>query len=63
MQKSRSRQLKNKPIDHLTRCIDLLTEVDPRLFVRLNPEEKESLQVKLDEIANITAAFKKELLE
>ena len=63
LQKSRSRQLKNKPIDNLTRCIDLLTEVDPRLFVRLNPEEKESLQVKLDEIANITAAFKKELLE
>ena len=63
LQKSRSRQMKNKPIDNLTRCIDLLTEVDPRLFVRMNPEEKESLQAKLNEIANIAAAFQKELLE
>ena len=40
-----------------------MTEVDPRLFVRMNPEEKESLQAKLNEIANIAAAFQKELLE
>lgn len=63
LQKSRSKQLKNKPIDNLTRCIDLLTEVDPRLFGRLDSEEKESLQSKLNEIANIAATFQKELLE
>lgn len=63
LQKSRSKQLKNKPIDNLTRCIDLLMEVDPRLFVRLNQEEKKSLQDKLNEIANIAATFQKELLE
>lgn len=63
LQKSRSKQLKNKPIDNLTRCIDLLTEVDPRLFGRLDSEEKESLQSKLNEIANIAATFQKELFE
>lgn len=63
LQKSRSKQLKNKPIENLTRCIDLLTEVDPRLFGRLDSEEKESLQAKLNEIANIAATFQKELLE
>lgn len=63
LQKSRSKQLKNKPIENLTRCIDLLMEVDPRLFGRLDSEEKESLQAKLNEIANIAATFQKELLE
>ncbi|MBR2743643.1 MAG: hypothetical protein IKD89_08675 [Clostridia bacterium] len=58
MQRVRSRQLKEKPIENAQKSIDLLLEIDPRFFTKLEPDEKEMLRAQLDEIVRIAARFK-----
>ena len=63
MQKSRSALLKNKPAENVSKCIDLLMEVDTRLFPRMEQEDRDALQSNLSELSNIVAAFQKKLSE
>lgn len=63
LQKSRAQQVKAKPIDNMRKCIDLLTDVDTRLFATMGPEDKGNLQAELQELANIVANFQKKLSE
>ena len=63
MQLSRSQQLRNKPSDNVAKCVDLLMEVDPRLFNRLDNDDKENLKVSLAELSKIIGAFQKKLVE
>lgn len=63
MQLSRSQQLRNKPSDNVAKCVDLLMEVDPRLFNRLDNDDKENLKVSLAELSKIIGTFQKKLVE
>lgn len=63
LQKSRAQQVKSKPIDNMRKCVDLLTEVDTRLFATMGPEDRENVQSELQELANIVANFQKKLSE
>ena len=60
--RSRSQLLKNKPAENVSKSIALLTEVDSRLFEKLETEEKENLKAELDELARIVESFQKMLL-
>jgi len=55
---SRSEQLRAKPGEKVSKCISLMMEVDPRLFSRMNTEEKETLKASLDELHKIVDGFK-----
>lgn len=59
--KSRSQLLKNKPAENVSKSIALLTEVDSRLFGKMEAEEKENLKAELDELARIIESFQKML--
>ena len=41
--------------------MSLLLDVDPRLFDRLDPEERESLKASLDELSKMVEGFRKRL--
>ena len=53
---------KNKPAANIAKSIALLTEVDSRLFERMEADEKEDIRTGLDELGRIVATFK-ELLD
>lgn len=63
LQKSRAQQLKSKPIDNMRKCVELLTEVDTRLFAKMGPEDKENVQSELQELTNIIEVFQRKLSE
>lgn len=56
--RARSQQLKAKPSENVSKCIGLMMDVDPRLFGKLNPEEKETLKAELEELAKLAEGFK-----
>ena len=56
--KMRSEKLKEKPSANVTKSIDLLMDVDTRLFDRLDVEEKENIKAELDELIRIANTFK-----
>lgn len=55
--RSRNLQLKARPSEHVGKCIDLMTEVDPRLFAKLSADDRQSLQKQMEELANIAAGY------
>lgn len=55
--KSRSQLLKNKPVENVYKCISLMSEVDSRLFSKMDIEEKENLKTEMEELARIVARF------
>lgn len=57
--RSRSHLLKNKPAENVSKCIALMTEVDSRLFNKMDTEEKEKLKVELDELKKIVDSFQR----
>ena len=57
--RTRSKILKNKPSENVEKCITLMTDVDSRLFNKLEQEEKEKLKADLDELMKIAEHFKK----
>lgn len=61
LRNSRSQQLKNKPSENVAKSIALMTDVDPRLFRKLEEEEKENLKAGLEELGKIVAGFQKML--
>lgn len=61
--RSRKQQLKAKPSENLSRCIALLTEVDPRLFWKMEEEEKKALRRELDDLEAIVSGFRSALNE
>ena len=61
MLKNRSQQLKAKPSETVSKCIASMQGVDPKLFERLDEEEKEKLKTELDELAKIISRFKRAL--
>lgn len=61
LRNSRSQQLKNKPSENVAKSIALMTDVDPRLFRKLEEDEKENLKAGLEELGKIVAGFQKML--
>lgn len=57
--RSRTQQLKAKPSENVSKSIDLMMDVDPRQFERMNVEEKEVLKGELEELAKIVDGFRK----
>lgn len=57
----RSVQLRNKPSENVEKSINLLIDIDPRLFDRLDEEEKEILKAELDELKKIVTKFQRQL--
>ena len=58
---SRNQQLKNRPGEHVAKCISLLMEVDARLFGKLTAEEQQALKGDLLELEQLAASFRKRL--
>ncbi len=50
LQKSRSKQIQAKPIESAQKCADLLMDVDPRLFVKMTPEQVAQFRKQLKEL-------------
>ena len=50
-------QVKAKASETVEKCIDLLLDVDTRQFARLNDDEKQVLQGRLDELSRIAGKF------
>ena len=59
--RARSVQLHNKPSENVSKSINLLMDIDPRLFGRLDEEEKETLKAELDELKKIVTRFQRQL--
>ena len=59
--RSRSQQMKAKPSENVTKCINLMMDVDSRMFERLSDEEKEILKAELDRLEKIMGSFRKML--
>lgn len=55
---SRSKQLKIKPSETLSKCADMLLDVDSRLLKKMDTEEKENLKVQCDQLITIVKEFK-----
>ena len=60
--RSRTQQLINRPGENVAKCKNLLTDIDPRLFGKLEEDEKQSLIAELEELSRIADAFRKKLL-
>jgi hypothetical protein len=61
LQRSRSKQLKAKPAENVSKSISLLMDVDPRLFGKLDPDEKDTLKAELEELIRLAEGFRKKL--
>ena len=57
LQRSRVQQVKAKASETVEKCIDLLLDVDTRQFARLNDDEKQVLQGRLNELSRIAGKF------
>ena len=51
--RSRKQQLKTKPSENVAKCISLMTEVDSRMFGKMDDSEKRALRRELTELASI----------
>lgn len=59
--RSRTQQLKNKPSENVRKSVDLLMDIDPRLFGKMGEEDKEELKAELLELERIVMSFRKQL--
>lgn len=59
--RARAQQVRNRPSENVSKSIGLLMDVDPRLFGKLNEEEKDALKAELQELERIVQSFKKQL--
>lgn len=59
--RARAQQVKNRPSENVTKSINLLMDVDPRLFGKMSEEEKDILKAELQELERIVNSFKKQL--
>ena len=60
--RSRTQTLINRPAENVVKCKNLLTDIDPRLFGKLEEDEKQTLIAELEDLSQIADAFRKMLL-
>lgn len=61
MLRARAQQVRNRPSENVSKSINLLMDVDPRLFGKLSTVEKDTLKADLQELERIVQSFKKQL--
>ena len=61
MLKYRLTVLKSRPSDNAARCVDLLMDVDARLFSKMSAEEKDEFRARLEELERIIKGFQSRL--
>ena len=59
---ARTQNLVNKPAENISRCKNLLVDIDPRLFSKLSENEKQSLRAELDYLARMAENLKAKLM-
>ena len=57
--KHRSHVLKLKPVENMSKCRELMMDVDARMFKQMDIDEKESLKGELDEIIKIASGLRR----
>lgn len=55
--RSRAAAIKSRPSENVKKCLELLTDIDPRLFFKLDGEEREELKAQLEELMNVSKNF------
>ena len=55
--RSRSRKMREKPLENVAKSVSLLMDVDTRFFERMNREEKEGLKAELGELIRIAESI------
>ena len=61
LSQSRKAQTRNKPAKNVSRCIDLLLEIDTDLFSKLTNEELSQLKTQFTKLAEVETMLKREL--
>ena len=59
--KTREQVIKDKPVENVSKCINLMMDIDPRLFGKMEEDHKEEFKAGLDELTKIVESFKSEL--
>ena len=59
---TRTQALINRPVENTAKCKTLLSDIDPRLFNKLDEEEKQILAPDLEELSRLANSFRKILL-
>ena len=59
---TRTQALINRPVENTAKCKTLLSDIDPRLFNKLDEEEKQILAADLEELSRLANSFRKILL-
>ena len=59
--KTREQVIKDKPVENISKCINLMLDIDPRLFGKMEEDDKEAFKAGLDELTKIVESFKSEL--
>jgi hypothetical protein len=59
--RTRAQQVRNRPSENVSKSIDLLMNIDPRLFGKLSDDEKNTLKAELSELERIVTSFRKQL--
>ncbi len=59
--KTREQVIKDKPVENVSKCINLMMDIDPRLFGKMEEDDKEEFKAGLDELTKIVESFKSEL--
>ena len=57
----RSKEAKFRPVENVSKSINLLMDIDTRMFDRMNPEEKAELKSTLQELSKIVEKFKEKI--
>ncbi|MBE6751643.1 MAG: hypothetical protein E7556_03855 [Ruminococcaceae bacterium] len=55
----RAQELKARPVENIASCISLLLDIDSRLFVKLDPDEKSTLNAELSNLIETAENLKK----
>lgn len=59
--RERAQQVRNRPLENVSKSIALLMDIDPRLFGRLDEDAKDNLKAELLELERVVQAFKAQL--
>ena len=59
--RTRAQQVRNRPSENVSKSIDLLMNIDPRLFGKLSDDEMNTLKAELSELERIVTSFRKQL--
>lgn len=60
--RARTQTLVNRPVENVGKCKNLLMDIDPRLFSKLDEDEKQNLRAELDYLVRMAEKLKEKLM-